>query len=65
MVTTNALTDHNYRELTKALDALAYGYSLIEKAEKAGVNMDEFRNHYDNVREAILNKKRVFWPDRP
>lgn len=61
----NILTDANYRELTKALNSLANGYRLIEKAESADIDMSEYRATFDAAKSAIEKKKRVFFPDRP
>lgn len=61
----NPLTDRHYRDINKGLNSLAAGYRLIEMAERAGQNMDEYREAYDRVKEKLEGWKRVFFPDRP
>lgn len=59
------LSEANYRELTKALNSLANGYRLIEKAEEANIDMTQYRQYFDAAKESIEAKKRTFFPNRP
>ena len=64
MAQQNPLTDQDLEDLNKALDDSRDADSLIEQAQRAGLDVEAFRVRNREARERLGRIKQTFFPGK-
>ena len=62
MAANEPLTAQDLDNIKKALQQLDAANSLIEKASRAGINVDAYRTRQADARDRLMKIKQAFFP---